>query len=342
MDLWTTIGLILGAVSIAATVAFGLFPEVRHFVLPRFGLSADMFDREAAAKGWYWLNRLRFGNIRITSPRNYEVINPGPNVLTGTHNRPSKGRVWALAVHGRQFWLHNRINLRPDGKWTLPIHVGDGPGPRSTAIIIVWVSDFVDSLIDTIKDRSNKADDHGSFTMLPEPRHFVELDSVILTIGHAPSQSESERPRLEIVFDRRLHVTTHPNGGVDIRVILRNASLGRIRPTAIKIKQLEALSNMEFNSASATQFAGYPLKIVRGELGMALDGGDFVEIGVVHAPKDSDQIYFHGTEGDHFVPAGRYRIVILGAGKGAEPAERAFIIDRNANGELTLESDDGT
>jgi hypothetical protein len=141
---------------------------------------------EIAYKGWSWFSKWRYGTIAITYPQNRAVVHPEWVEMEGTHNNP-KGHFWLFTVRGNEYWPQCRINLHPDGRWKERINTGRNPERRTCIVLLVWVSDFMQSLLEDIKDRSTRAEYWGPVKMNPPKRHFSVAHSVALNVEPKPS-----------------------------------------------------------------------------------------------------------------------------------------------------------
>jgi hypothetical protein len=136
---------------------------------------------QGALAGWGWLNKWRYGTVAITHPHNRTPVPPGHVEIEGTHNN-AKGTYWLLTIGKDEHWVKCRIELHPDGRWKERIHIGDHAGPRLCFVSVVWVSDFMHSILTDIRHRTVKGNVWIPIKMNPPKNHYSVVNSIVLQV----------------------------------------------------------------------------------------------------------------------------------------------------------------
>lgn len=138
---------------------------------------------ESIYKGWGWFKKWRYGKVVITHPHNRAVVQPEWVDVAGTH-RGAKGHYWLIMARGDggEYWPSRRINLLQDGEWREKVNVGSASAPKTSVVLLVWVSDFMHSILEVIIDRNTRAKYWGAVKMNPPKKHFSIVQSVVLNV----------------------------------------------------------------------------------------------------------------------------------------------------------------
>jgi hypothetical protein len=136
---------------------------------------------KGAITGWGWLYKWLYGIVTITHPHNRDPVKPGWVDMEGTH-RGTKGIYWLVTSGREEYWIKCRIILHPDGRWKEGIHIGDHSGPRPCFVSVVWVSEFMHSILSDIKVRSDKGKVWDPLKIKPPSNHFSIVHSIVLQV----------------------------------------------------------------------------------------------------------------------------------------------------------------
>jgi hypothetical protein len=136
---------------------------------------------EVAYKGWGWFWKWWYGTVAITQPGNRDAVRSEWVHMSGTHAN-ARGKYWLFTRNWDDYWPHGRVHLEPDGRWKGTVNVNPSPGPRTSTIVLAWVSDFLDTLLSDIKDRSKRANFYGPVKMKTPKSQFWKVQSIVVNV----------------------------------------------------------------------------------------------------------------------------------------------------------------
>jgi hypothetical protein len=143
---------------------------------------------ETAYKGWGLFRRWWYGSISVTHPQNRSPVELPTIHLEGTHSNP-RGHFWLIdCPRTQECWPKQRITLHPGGHWREAIWVGEHPGPRTSVIQVVWVSEFMHEVLEEIMAISRAANTWRALKMKPPKTHFSVVQSVVLHVQNKPKE----------------------------------------------------------------------------------------------------------------------------------------------------------
>lgn len=152
--------------------------------------------------------------------------------------------------------------------------------------------------------------------------------------------NESEKPDLRIEYEPEKHFTRHPNGSVQIRLLLKNVGPVEAKTVRVRMESLVPTSNKKNAQPYSSQFNACRLQVVRQEPGFSLQSnGDSAEVLVMHAEK-GEEFYWVDALGDDEqptafrTPRARYEITIVATAKNGGGASRRFFAYPRRSGEL--------
>jgi hypothetical protein len=96
------------------------------------------------------------GSVLITHPHSGAMVTKGPVEIEGSHKN-ARGHFWLITFAKDQYWPQTELDLRPGGNWRAKTNKGTHPGPRTSNLLLIRLSDFANTLLHDIQNRSNKA-----------------------------------------------------------------------------------------------------------------------------------------------------------------------------------------
>jgi hypothetical protein len=150
------------------------------------GTKAAIAIGETAYKGWTWFAKWRYGTVIITHPQNRAIVQPGPVTVEGLHKN-AKGKYWLVSPRGDDYRPKCRVNLIHDGTWKEIVRISDIGKPRQYIVALVWVSEFMHSILIDINDRSDRAKYWKPVKMRPPTNHMSVVEAIALNVQYVPN-----------------------------------------------------------------------------------------------------------------------------------------------------------
>jgi hypothetical protein len=146
---------------------------------------------------------------------------------------------------------------------------------------------------------------------------------------------------LAMEYDPAKHLTRHPNGDVDVRLLVKNQGPGSAQRVRVKLESLVAKTNKRKAAAFSTQFNAVRLQVVREPLGFTLHEEDVAEVILLRVSKNDDFFHIPGynarEEAKEFrTPRAKYHLTIVASSMNAKAARMEFIVASKKGGGISF------
>jgi hypothetical protein len=159
--------------------------------------------------------------------------------------------------------------------------------------------------------------------------------------GRTQQQDANHRAVLRIEYEPAKHFTKHPNGIIEVRIVVRNTGNGGANRIRVKLDSLVPLSNKNDASPYSTQFNALRLQVVRQELEFSLHSQESAEVIILEADKSGADFLIHGYDTQpepqrqtFKTPRAKYHMTVIATALDATSDSKTFIVSPKRNGEI--------